>query len=463
VSELGSAPVDVVVVGAGLAGLTAASRLRCDGRTVRVLEASDRVGGRVLGADIGDGEVIELGGQFLGPTQDHILGVVDELGLARHPTYMTGQHLFHRHGSTVRYDAGNGPIPPVGEAAITELLGAVSELEDMAASVAPDAAWLAPKATEWDALSFAEWVGDRVTTDAARALVDYVTRGTMTCEPSQLSLLHMVSYIAAAGNDSVKGSLGRVIVTADGASMYRVVGGSQRIPQLLADPLGDVVSLSSPVERLTQHDNGVTAYIGDRRISAQRAIVAVPPVAAGEIAYEPPLSSARTELARGLLHGAQIKACVVYDRPFWRETGLSGYVLSDSGPVQNVWDNTPASGGPGVLLCFIKGDAARELDATDDDALCAVIIGNLVSYFGADAAQARQVHLRRWHREPWILGCPGSLYPPGLLTACGPALREPVGRIHWSGTETATHWQGFMDGAVASGERAAAEVSRLLV
>lgn len=458
----GTEQVDVVVVGAGLAGMVAGLELCRRGHSVRVLEAKDRAGGRVFGAPIGDGEMIELGGQFVGPTQDHIFHLINELGLATYPTYVSGDHIYYRDNRPIRYDTSNGPIPPENPQAIAEVLNAVTALESMAAEVSPDAPWECPKAAEWDAISFHEWANSVITLPGARMLIDYMTRGTTTCEPSDLSLLYMLSYIAAAGNDDVVGSLGRVIVTAGGATMYRIVGGSQRIPALLAAKLGDSLSLSTPVRRIAQHDQGVIVHTDDREITAQRVIVATPPFAANQIEYNPPLPAERRELAERLLHGAQIKACAVFDRPFWRETGLSGYVVSDSGLVQNVWDNTPVSGAPAVLMCFIKGNAAANLNDTSDDILRKKIADNLVAYFGPAAAEPREMFIKRWHQEPWIMGCPGSLAPPGLLTTQGRALREPVVRIHWSGTETAKYWQGFMDGAVFAGNRVAAEVATRL-
>ena len=289
-------------------------------------------------------------------------------------------------------------------------------------------------------------------------VIEYVVRGTNTCEPSQLSLLHLASYVAAAGDDQNPGSILRVVVTADGASMYRIAGGSQQLPALMAAMLDEDIVLSSPVTRIDQRPDEVVVYAGRSILQAKHVIVATPPVVSKDIVFDPPLPESRIQLSESLLPGAQIKVNVVYKKPFWRESGLSGYVLSESGPVQNVWDNTPAAGNPGVLVCFIKGDAARSLDTSTDIEVQRAVMANLVSYFGHEASAPTQVLLKRWHHEPWIKGCPGSLAPPGLLTSWGKALRDPVGRIHWAGTETAVYWQGFMDGAVASGLRASHEV-----
>jgi monoamine oxidase len=458
-----AADVDVVVVGAGLAGLTAARDLIRRGLTVRILEASDRAGGRVLGAPLNDEEMIELGGQWVGPTQDHVLALVNEFGLQTHGTHVIGDHLYFRHGELSRYPADGGPIPPVSETALTEVLTLIGKLQSLSTQVDPASPWTADAAAEWDSMTFADWVEANTTTDDARMLVDYVTRGTNAIETKQISLLHMVRYVASAGNAATPGSLLRVVVTADGASQWRIAGGSQRIAERLAAEVAEHLELSTPVSLIRQDATGVEVITPTGRITARRAIIAVPPTAAQHITFEPGLPAARIRLQEGLQTGGQIKVNVVYSRPFWREAGLSGYVCSDTSPVQNVWDNTPASGAVGVLVAFIKGDAAGEFDDADDKAVEQAVLQSLQRYFGEEAAHPEHVHLKRWHSQPYVWGCPGALPTPGLLTEVGGAMREPVGYLHWAGTETAIYWQGFMDGAVGSGHRAAEEVLAALL
>jgi monoamine oxidase len=153
-----------------------------------------------------------------------------------------------------------------------------------------------------------------------------------------------------------------------------------------------------------------------------------------------------------------IKAHCVYDHPFWREDGLSGQVTSSGEMVQFTFDNSPESGTPGVLVAFIEGDAGRQWGrATAADRRQAVL-ACLAKYFGPRAAEPREYLERAWQDEEYTRGCYGGLMPPGAWTSYGAALREPIGRIHWAGTETAAVWSGYIDGAVRSGERAALEV-----
>ncbi len=157
-----------------------------------------------------------------------------------------------------------------------------------------------------------------------------------------------------------------------------------------------------------------------------------------------------------------IKVHVLYDEPFWRNEGLSGRVVSDTGPVRVSFDNTPKSGSPGAIVTFIEaGDGRRYANASEDERRDAVV-ECLERYFGPKAAKPAGYVEKDWPADPWSRGCYGSVFPAGTLVSCGSALREPVGSIHWAGTETSTVFPGYMDGAVRSGERAAAEVLEIL-
>lgn len=437
---------DVAVVGAGLAGLTAARRLQEAGRSVTVLEARDRLGGRTLNHDL-DGQVVEVGGQWVGPTQDRILALIDELGLQTFPTYDQGRNLLLWGDRRRRYSRS---IPRFGVGTLLEIGLTQLRLERLARTVPLDAPWEAAHAEEWDSQTFWSWIQEHVRTEDARGAVEAVCEAIWSMQSKEVSLLHVLFYIRSAGG------LDPLLDTGGGAQQDRIVGGSQRICQVMAGGLD--VRLSSPVRRI-EHDQGhVQLHSDGEQVAADRVVVAVPPALTARITYDPPLPGRRDQMAQRMPLGSIIKVMAVYDAPFWRDFGLSGQALTDAGPVRFTFDNTPPAGTPGVLLGFVEGHHARELDRLDRDDREAAVIDAFARLFGPRARRHRSYIERSWAQESWTRGCYGCMFTPGGWTEFGDALRAPVGRIHWAGSETATVWNGYMDGAVRSGERAAHEV-----
>jgi monoamine oxidase len=438
---------DVVVVGAGLAGLAAARELAAAAREVLVLEARDRVGGRTLNEQIGDGKVVEIGAQWVGPTQDRVLALISELGLETFPTYVKGTNVFERGGRLGKY---KGTIPKVNPIGLAEVGLLLKRLNRMASEVPPEAPWRAAKAPDWDSQTFASWMRRNVRTRVARDILRLAIIGVWAAEPRDVSLLHVLFYIRSAGSIEI------LTDAEGGAQQDRVVGGTQLISLRMADQLGQgVVELSTPVRAIEHGSEGV--IVGSDRLSvrAKAAIVAVPPTLAGRIAYDPPLTHLRDGLSQRMSQGSVVKCMAVYERPFWRERGLSGAVTSVTGPVSVGFDNSPPDGSPGVLLGFLEGRAAREaMDLSRDErrGLVAECFGR---FFGPEAADPVDYVDKAWGADEWSRGCYGGFMPPGAWLDHGPALREPIGPIHWAGAETATVWNGYMDGAVGSGQDAA--------
>ncbi|MEZ5154928.1 MAG: FAD-dependent oxidoreductase [Solirubrobacterales bacterium] len=440
-------PVDVAIVGAGLAGLAAARALRAAGRTVLICEARDRVGGRTLNEPIGGGAVVELGAQWVGPTQDLINDLISELGLATFPTHSAGANLFERAGRVGRYE---GTIPKVNPVGLAEVGIVLKRLNAMAATVPREAPWLAPRATLWEGQTFESWMRRNVRTGVARDILRLAIIGVWAAEPRDLSLLHVLFYIRSAG------SIELLTDTEGGAQQDRVVGGTQLISMRMAEQLGDgVIELENPVRRIEWASDGVVA-VGDRvSVRAAKAIVAVPPTLAGRIAYAPALPAGRDALTQRMTQGSVIKCMAVYERPFWRERGLSGSVTSVSGPVSVGFDNSPPDGTPGVLLGFLEGRAAREAMDLDREERRGIVAGCFARLFGPEAADPVGYVDKAWAADEWSRGCYGGFMPPGAWSDSGAALRAPIGPIHWAGAETASIWNGYMDGAVRSGREAA--------
>jgi monoamine oxidase len=438
---------DVVVVGAGLAGLAAARELRAAGRDVIVLEARDRVGGRTLNESIGDGKVVEIGAQWVGPTQDRVLALVRELGLETFPTHAAGKNIFERGGQLGHY---SGTIPRTNPVGLAEVGIAIRRLNAMAATVPPEAPWLAPKAERWDSETFATWMRRNVRTEVARDILRLAIIGVWAVEPRDLSLLHVLFYIRSAG------SLEILTDTEGGAQQDRIVGGSQLIALRMAEQLGSpVVELATPVRSIRHSEAGVTVVADRLTVGGRRAIVAIPPTLTGRIAYDPPLPAVRDGLSQRMAQGSVVKCMAVYERPFWRQRGLSGAVTSVTGPVSVGFDNSPPDGSPGVLLGFLEGQAAREAADLPQAERRRLVADCFARLFGPEAADPIDYVDRAWGADEWSRGCYGGFMPTGAWTDYGSALRPPIGPIHWAGAETAVVWNGYMDGAVGSGQEAA--------
>jgi monoamine oxidase len=451
--------VDAIVVGAGISGLTAARKLAAAGKSVIVLESRDRVGGRTLNHDLGNGHVTELGAQFVGPTQDHILGLAKEMGVDTFKAYDTGDNVYYKSGQRSTFNdklpTGAVPLDPL---ILPDILKAVLQLDQMSQSVPVDAPWRADKAEEWDSQTLWSWFKDNQINPQVGGVVSAAVESIFGAETRDVSLLYTLFYIAASGNEQNPGTFERNFSTAGGAQESRFVGGSQLIPLRMAADLGGAVHLSSPVRRIEQTSTGVNVISDSGTYSAKQVIVAVPPPIAGRTQYAPLLPSLRDQLTQHMGMGTLMKAEAVYDEPFWRKDGLTGQAVSDTGPAKVTFDNSPPDGSIGVLMGFIGGHEARKLGQLPFDQQKAAALQSFANYFGNQAKQPKDFILMNWSTEEWTRGCPVSILSPGTLFDFGTALREPVGRIHWAGTETATYWNGYMDGAVRAGERAAGEV-----
>ena len=444
---------DVVVVGAGLAGLAAARELRAAGAAVVVLEARDRVGGRTLNEPLGDGQVVEVGGQWIGPTQTRLAALANELGVETYPTYTAGENVLELGRSLRRY---TGEIPRLGPHVVADLAQAQAKLARLARKVRPEAPWETPGAERLDSQTLWSWMRRNVYTRGAWTMLEIATPAVCAAEPADISLLHFLFYVRSAGDFDA------LIDTEGGAQQDRFVGGSQLVSLRMADELGDAVRLSAPVRRIEHGEDGVAAHSDELAVRARRAIVAVPPALAGRIAYDPPLPGLRDQLTQRMPQGTVIKAMAVYDRPFWRDEGLSGHGISDEGPAKIVYDNTPHSGSPGVLLGFFEGRTAREWGGRSERERRDAVVSGFTRMFGPGASRPERYIERVWADEEWTRGCYGCYMPPGGWTVFGRALREPIGPLHWAGAEVATVWNGYMDGAVRSGEEAARAVLRAL-
>src|SRR5215207_3587821 len=333
----------------------------------------------------------------------------------------------------------------------------VLEARDRVARDVPlEAPWAAPKAERWDGQTFATWLRANLATKAARTMFEIGTEAVWAQEPGDLSLLHVLFYAHSAGGFDA------LFDTEGGAQQDRFVGGSQLVSLRAAEPLADELVLDAPVRAIGYGDDGVTLRTDGVEARTRRTILAIPPTLTARIAYDPPLPGHRDQLTQRVAQGTVAKCMAIYDEPFWRAQGLTGQAASVQGPVRLTFDNSPPDGSPGVLLGFLEGRRARELGRLPEEERRTAVIDCFTRLFGPRAAAPDAYVERLWAEEEWTRGCYGCHMPTGAWTNYGPALHPPIGSLHWAGAEYAQVWNGYMDGAVRSGEAAAAEVVELL-
>lgn len=441
--------LDCIVVGAGLAGLTAARELEKVGRSALVLEARNRVGGRTY-SDVVDGDgVIDRGGQWIGPGQDRVMALATQLNLPTFRQYSTGRKWLSIGSRRKTY---RGFIPALPVWALPEAQLTITRLHRMSRRVVAEAPWSSAQAQALDSITVESWLQRHVRTEPVRGTIRIAVRAILCCEPRDISMLFFLFYLRSGTSLEVLSSID------GGAQQDRFVAGAQALSLGLAAKLQRQVQLNAPVVAVEQDGQQVRVITPQQTHAARHAIFAVPPALLAHIDFQPAMPAGRAALWQRMFMGQVIKCIATYGRAFWREAGFSGEMIADTGPITMAFDDTDETGAHPALVAFIAGEQAAQWGDADPAERRRAVLDTLARYFGPEAAAPVTYLDQNWPAEPYSRGGYVGIMGPGTLTTYGPLLREPEGRLHWAGTETATRWNGYMDGAIQSGERAAAEV-----
>ena len=445
-----SEQLDTIIVGGGFSGLAAAQILHKANKKFLLLEARERLGGRTYTRQLGNGKYVDVGGQWIGPTQDRMYELARENKVSWYETYNEGKNILDLNKTIKTY---TGLIPKMDAASLINIDYLLKKLERMAKNISVEAPWSAPKAKEWDRVSLDDFVRKHSYTTSCFKVVRAGLETVYGCELNEVSLLHALFYIRSGTN------LNNLLSIKDGAQQHRIHGGMQTLAERIAEPFSSAIQFNSPVKQVIQQEDYITVKGDHFSCHARNMIIAIPPPLIATINFTPALPLTKTQLIQKLSMGIVGKVLGIYEKPFWRKQGYSGQVVADEhAPFQALFDSSPADGSYGVLLAFCIADRARDFFSNDQEIRRKLALESFTRYFGETASNPLEYIDHCWADEAWSKGCYAAYYPTGTWTNFQNTLAQPTGKIHWAGTETSTIWYGYIEGAVRAGERAANEV-----
>ncbi|CAN9121336.1 unnamed protein product [Alternaria alternata] len=446
--------VDVAIIGAGFSGLTAAKELQAANKSMVVLEAYDRVGGRVFDDKFPDGTVTYRGAQFVGAAQSNMVAMAKEMGVELIPTYNNGSTVLFINNTRSKFPSDSSVTGdlPVDAASLTQVATTKMLLNELASEINPVAPWNHTRANEWDSQTFASWLDTKNLSSTAS--FDWILRRIR-----EVSFLSTLLSIGTSRNETGSGSFNQVTSSVDGAESMICKGGCQSIAIKISELLGsEHVKLNAPVRIVRKTEHGYEISTDAGTVTSKKVVVAMPPVMSSRIQWVPPMPAGRDQISQRMPMGSVAKAIAKYKTPFWRADGLNGQAFSNTGLVVSTYDVSPEDGSSGVLLAFIPADQARKIDGESHEDIQAMVTKDFVNIFGPKASAATDWIIQQWDQEQYTHGGYNSNFPPGTLTKYGPYIATPLEGIHFAGVETSLFWRGYMDGAISAGKRVAAEV-----
>lgn len=418
-----------------------------------MLEARERLGGRTYTKRYDDGHYADLGGQWIGPTQDRMYALAKEHGVEWYATYNEGKNILDLNEKIRTY---TGLIPKMDVLSLINVDLVLRRLESMAKSVPLESPWSAPNAKSWDSMTLEAFVRKHCYTNACYKVVRAGLETVYACELNEVSLLHALFYIRSGT------SLNCLLSIENGAQQHRIKGGMQFLAEKIAEPFAELIQYNHVVSSIITERDNIRVEGDGFSILAKSVILAIPPVLIRDIRFEPTLPLKKSQLLDKISMGIVGKVIGIYEKPFWRDEGFSGQVVADEhGPFQTLFDSSPDDGRFGTLLAFCIADRARDFFSRSETERQVIALEQFTKYFGPAAAKPLKYIDHSWASEPWSRGCYAGLYPTGAWTNFRSELAAPVGRIFWAGTETADVWYGYIEGAVSAGERAAKEAMNI--